>query len=103
MRKKDIECMEKMEHIIQRFVELNENENDPERLPELLDRQKVRIDALLSEKNEVIAKLREEFDRMSLSYEDNAQKQVGSAGQCKFHPNSIIIHVATFLEAKISW
>lgn len=76
MRRKDLECKAKMEVIEARLVELHANENDSIRLPELLGRQKTRIAALLKEKDDVIEKLRDEFDRMSNSYQDNSYRHV---------------------------
>lgn len=76
MRRKDLECKAKMEVIEARLVELHASENDSIRLSELLGRQKTRIAALLKEKDDVIEKLRDEFDRMSNSYQDNSYRHV---------------------------
>lgn len=76
MEDKEKECQAQLDSIIDRFSEINENHlNDPVTLPEMLERQKRRISEIVANKNEVIAKLRDEYTRLDNDYEDYLLQQ----------------------------
>lgn len=71
-----MECTAQLEIIVERSDELKSVAEDPVRLPECLNLQKKRITHVMSSKDEIISKLRNEYIRLNDDYEFNANKQV---------------------------